>query len=339
MKKQRTSNTAKVNKSSTETIYESKVGEVIKQIEEKISEGTFNLRWDATPCNFNSKRKYTNLNLLLILFNQMIKGSDYQSKFWLTAKQAAALGYSIKKGEKATYISCWFSVKKPDDSNTESKSQVESNSIDSDDQTKKMRMAHKSVAIFNLEQTTATIETQPISRTSYTFSEQLDALKTMMFKTNVEFNEGGDSAFYSPLHHSIKMPFFQHFIGESQTVREHLYLTTLAHELAHSTMQKLRPQHYNPMVDSSSSKFLYAKEEVVAEITAAMLCATLGIEKQILLDHCAYIRGWLDLAKQETPNYFTQACKLASEAHDYLISQVDFNFDVSMQVDADQISA
>lgn len=327
----KSNNATKLNSvaQSAKDLYESKVGSVITQIEELMVTGEFRLRWDATPCNFETKRKYNGLNLLLIAFTQMLN-PDAQSKYWLTMKQVNKLGYRVKKGAKSTPIVCWISKKYEVEETDEhgNKTTV----------TKSGRFYPKPYNVFNIDQTNADFK-EEVAVTTPSFEENLQKLKRMMEITNVGFSEGGDRAFYSPLRHSIKMPRFNDFNGETQELKEQFYLTTLCHEIAHSTMEKLRPSHYHGFVNQTvfepMSKALYGKEEVVAEITAALLCATLGIEKQVLPDHAAYVRGWLEAAKKESPLYFNTACKLAGQTHDYLMSRIDddFSFDLDQNED------
>ena len=61
----------------------------------------------------------------------------------------------------------------------------------------------------------------------------------------------------------------------------------------------------------------YAREELVAELGAAFLCADLGISLTPRPDHAAYIQGWLTALKQDQRAIFTAASK-ASAASDYL---------------------
>ena len=61
----------------------------------------------------------------------------------------------------------------------------------------------------------------------------------------------------------------------------------------------------------------YAAEELVAELTAAFLCAHLGITGE--LRHAGYIENWLDLLRHDDRAMFTAASK-ASQAADYLRS-------------------
>ncbi len=61
----------------------------------------------------------------------------------------------------------------------------------------------------------------------------------------------------------------------------------------------------------------YAAEELIAELTAAFLCAHLGVKGE--LRHAGYIENWLDLLRHDNRAIFTAASK-ASQAADYLRS-------------------
>jgi antirestriction protein ArdC len=61
----------------------------------------------------------------------------------------------------------------------------------------------------------------------------------------------------------------------------------------------------------------YAMEELVAEITAAFLCADLGITRETRDDHAAYIASWLKVLKNDKRAIFTAASH-AQKAADYL---------------------
>src|ERR1700730_12575227 len=61
----------------------------------------------------------------------------------------------------------------------------------------------------------------------------------------------------------------------------------------------------------------YAREELVAEIGAAFLCAGLGITPQTRDDHAAYIASWLKVLKDDKRVIFTAASH-AKKAADYL---------------------
>lgn len=294
--------------------YKSKVNEAIANIEEMLCTGEFVLRWNAHPMNFVTKRRYSGINLVLLANAAMSDTERKGSRYWLTYKQAEDIGKQVERGQKSTQIIVWVNAK-PE--NEEVERQIKEGSR----QPKKFPIGH---SIFNAQQLTE-YEEEAIS-VSFSFTEQLERLNSMMEQTGVSFSNSGDSAYYMPAKHHINLPNFADFFGEGDE-REMLYLTTLTHELAHSTMKALRPEHFAESIKPIQlDRTSYAKEEVVAELCSAMLCATLGIQKQLMPSHAGYIRGWLTTAKQESPNYFTTACRLASEAHNYLMSFIDESY-------------
>lgn len=299
--------------------YQSKVGEAIQAIEEQMATGEFQLRWNAHPQNFVGKNRYKGVNLLLLARAAMIDPERKASKYWLSFKQASEKGLKIEKGQKATAIIVWVQSKGKTD---EEKEKITKGLI-------RPRLYPITHNVFNLAQTEG-YQPEGEETKTHTFFEQYDRLKTMMDKTGVTFSNSGNSAYYMPSKHHINLPNFADFVGETQEEREMLYLTTLTHELAHSTMKKLRKDHFDDSMNRISlhGDVEYAKEEVIAELCSAMLCGTLGIQKQTLSSHAGYIRGWLDKAKQASPMFFTTACSKAAKAHDYLMSQIDPSYQV-----------
>jgi antirestriction protein ArdC len=63
----------------------------------------------------------------------------------------------------------------------------------------------------------------------------------------------------------------------------------------------------------------YAAEELIAEIGAAILCATLDIAPTTRLDHAQYVATWLDVLRADKKAIFTASSK-AQQAADYLAS-------------------
>ena len=61
----------------------------------------------------------------------------------------------------------------------------------------------------------------------------------------------------------------------------------------------------------------YAREELVAELGAAFLCAELGITPEVREDHAAYLGHWLTVLKEDKRAIFSAAAH-AQRAADYL---------------------
>jgi antirestriction protein ArdC len=66
----------------------------------------------------------------------------------------------------------------------------------------------------------------------------------------------------------------------------------------------------------------YAREELVAEIGAAFLCADLGITPETRPDHAAYVASWLTVLKSDKRAIFGAAA-LAQKAVDWLAKKID----------------
>jgi antirestriction protein ArdC len=111
---------------------------------------------------------------------------------------------------------------------------------------------------------------------------------------------------YVPSLDTIVMPPAEAF----RTV-EHFYATEL-HELGHWTAHEKR---LNRDLKNRFGSKAYAAEELVAELTAAFLCAHLGIQGE--LRHAGYIADWISLLKEDDRALFTAASK-ASQAAEFL---------------------
>ena len=94
------------------------------------------------------------------------------------------------------------------------------------------------------------------------------------------------------------------------------YYEIMFHELAHSTGHQSRLGRF---VDDSAEGILhqYGLEELIAEMTAAMLCDKAGIGQETLENAAAYIKSWRDTIKADI-HLFMQASHAAQKALDYI---------------------
>jgi antirestriction protein ArdC len=105
------------------------------------------------------------------------------------------------------------------------------------------------------------------------------------------------------------MPPFETFVDTER------YYATLAHETTHWTRHPTRLDR-----DFGRQRWGdegYAREELVAELGAAFLCADLELDLQPREDHAAYITAWLDVLKQDKRFIFSAAAH-AQRACDFL---------------------
>ena len=93
------------------------------------------------------------------------------------------------------------------------------------------------------------------------------------------------------------------------------YYATLAHELTHWTKHKSRLDRDFGRKQWGDEG--YAKEELVAELGAAFLCADLALTPEARADHAAYIQSWLTVLKDDKRAIFAAAAH-AQRAVDYL---------------------
>ena len=125
-------------------------------------------------------------------------------------------------------------------------------------------------------------------------------------KTGAEIRYGKDRAFYAPSKDIINLP-----DAEAFTDAGSFYATSL-HELGHWTGHETR---LNRQLKNSHGSEDYAKEELIAELTAAFLCAELGIDGE--LQHPEYIGSWIKVLKNDKQAIFTASSK-AKKAADFL---------------------
>jgi antirestriction protein ArdC len=95
---------------------------------------------------------------------------------------------------------------------------------------------------------------------------------------------------------------------------EEEYYSTLFHELAHSTQHLGRLDR-----DKNKEDHAYSKEELVAEMTSAMLCGVAGIEKKTIDNSAAYVRNWSKKFK-DNEKMVVEAAQKAQKAADYILN-------------------
>jgi antirestriction protein ArdC len=126
--------------------------------------------------------------------------------------------------------------------------------------------------------------------------------------TGADYREGfgGDRAFYATGPDYVAMPAFEAFNSAAS------YYATAFHELAHWTGNDKR---LNREFGKRFGDKAYAAEELVAELSAAFLCAEFDVDGE--LRHAGYIENWIALLKADNRAFFT-AASAAQKAADYL---------------------
>ena len=96
------------------------------------------------------------------------------------------------------------------------------------------------------------------------------------------------------------------------------YHSTLFHELTHSTGHESRLNRKGIGETVAFGSDVYGKEELIAEMGSAFLCASIGIKNAPLEDHASYLDHWLSILKQDKRAIFTAASQ-SQKACDYCI--------------------
>jgi antirestriction protein ArdC len=129
--------------------------------------------------------------------------------------------------------------------------------------------------------------------------------------TGIDIRHGGTRAYYAEGPDYVQMPPFETFVDAES------HAATLAHELTHWTKHGKRLARDMGRIRWGDEG--YAKEELVAELGSAFLCADLEITPEIREDHAAYIGHWLK-ALQDDKRLIFSAAAHAQRAADYLHS-------------------
>jgi antirestriction protein ArdC len=241
------------------------------------------------PHNLVSKKGYRGINVFLLAF------APYDSPYWLTFNQCRKLGGKVKKGEKSRLVVFWKIYDKEVEVNGENELQK--------------RYILRYYNVFNTEQ-----------------CEDLDLSKVENEVDQIEFNpieaceeivanmqncptiKTGSNASYNRASDEVTMPKKESFESEEE------YYSTLFHELAHSTQHLGRLDR-----DKNKEDHAYSKEELVAEMTSAMLCGVAGIENKTIDNSAAYVRNWSKKFK-DNEKMVVEAAQKAQKAADYILN-------------------
>jgi antirestriction protein ArdC len=236
------------------------------------------------PHNIATGRAYSGINIPLLWGAADANG--YISHEWMTFQQARMRNATVRKGEKGTQIVFTKQLLKKDNEDEKRVSML------------------RTYNVFNVAQ----IEGLPPPKEPEELPEPIRHERAIAFikATDAQFRNGGDKACYVPSQDFIAIPYQGFFIHH-----EAFYAVAL-HELGHWTGAKPR---LNRDLSCRFGTKAYAAEELVAELTAAFLCAHLDLKGE--LRHASYISNWIELLKEDSRAMFT-AAGLASKAADYL---------------------
>ena len=276
-------------------VYASVTRRVIADLEE--GKATWHKPWSAggfagVPLRATGE-PYKGINTLLLW--GAAEDAGYTAPHWLTFNQARKEGGSVRKGERASYVFFAKPITRPGEGE------------DAEEQRIYMRRAY---AVFNSQQCDGLPDKYAVQDAQPVEAEPRNAHCEAWFdRLGADVRHGGDRAYYSLSLDHIQMPPFAAFENAER------YYSVRAHESTHWTGAEGRMGREYGGRGSEQ----YAKEELIAELGAAFLCASLGLSSEPRADHSAYIAHWLT-ALREDNRAIVVAATAARRAVDYMAS-------------------
>jgi antirestriction protein ArdC len=249
----------------------------------------------AMPQNASTSRRYSGINVL-ILWGAVIE-HGFAGQSWLTFRQALGLGGHVRKGERGTTV-VYADRFIPDGEKQRAR--------ETGDDAQAIPFL-KRFTVFNTDQCDGLsddIATAAPPPPPGVIEPQVDAL---IKATGIDFRIGGNRAFYAPVEDYVQVPPPAAYY---ETINWH---RTALHETAHAS------GHASRLGRDLSGRFgskKYAFEEIIAEISSAYLCASLGIVPTVR--HADYIGSWLDVLREDD-RAIVRAASSASKCADYLL--------------------
>lgn len=251
------------------------------------------------PRNAVTKRAYSGINVL-VLWGAVIEGG-YPSQDWLTFRQALAAGGCVRKGERGRTVFYADRFTPKNDRDGQGREQVESG-----EEARSIPFL-KRFTVFNAAQCDGLPERLVSQPAPLPERELHRAAEALIAATGADFRIGGTQAFYSLSGDFVTVPpqpAFNHQID---------YYRTALHELGHWT------GHSSRLGRDQTGRFgsaPYAREELVAELASAFLCAALGIEPTVR--HADYLGSWLAVLRADNRAIF-RAASQASKSAEFLL--------------------
>jgi antirestriction protein ArdC len=245
------------------------------------------LRHNGTP--------YSGINILMLWGASVEHG--FTSPSWMTFRQALALTAHVRKGEKGSLVVY---------ANTFTRTEEDADGQEIDREIPFL----KGYTVFNVEQIEGLPEhyyAKPEPR--FTNVQRIDHADAFFAATQADIRYRGGRAYYAQEADYIQLPPIESFRDAES------FYATLAHESIHRTKHPSRlNRDFGRKVWGDEG---YAREELVAELGAAFLCADLELTPEVQEDHASYIATWLQVLKNDTRAIF-QAAAFAQRAVDYL---------------------
>ncbi|MEZ3549119.1 MAG: ssDNA-binding domain-containing protein [Muribaculaceae bacterium] len=282
-----------------------------------------------------SGRNYSGSNSFFLQLYSAEKG--YELPVYLTFKQAHNLKAHVLKGEKAFPVVYWDMMVKDKDGRRISSDEYRS--MDKE-QRKDLEVIPfvKAFLVYNIDQTNLR-EAQPDrvqklldkfkvpelrdTEGMYAHAALDRMIQQQSWLCPIQADRRENGAYYSPSRDIVVLPMKAQFNTGStpeEVYRDGMeFYSTMLHEMTHSTMT---PERLNREMGGKFGDPKYAKEELVAELTAAMISHSMGFDPKITDNSAAYLDSWIATLKQE-PKFIVSVMADVNKASDMILDRVD----------------
>ena len=280
-------------------------------------------------------RNYSGSNSFFLQLQTAAKG--YELPVYLTFNQAHNLKAHVLRGEKAFPVVYWDMLVKDKDGKRISSDEYRAMGKEERKGLEAIPFV-KSFPVYNVAQTNLS-EVQPERMKKLMEKFKLPELRDTegmyahpaldrMIQTQgwlcpINADKQEDGAYYSPSRDIVVLPMKAQFnIGNTpeDTYRGGMeFYSTMLHEMTHSTMT---PERLNREMGGRFGDPKYAKEELVAELTAAMISHSMGFDSKITDNSAAYLDSWIGVLKKE-PKFIVSIMADVNKASDLILDHVD----------------
>ena len=287
------------------TIYERVTGQVIELLKQGMV--PWQKPWEihvGPPRNGVSGRYYRGFNVFALRL------AGFESPYWFTPRQVNGLDGYIRKGERVRWVH-FFKFWTPD----------KESEAEEDDSAKPNKgfLILRAYRVVNLDQCKGPgIETfrdkhrdeEPVRHDNAPLAACEGIVAGMPHRPDLRF--GGDRSCYRMGTDVVDLPRRDAFVSSEA------FYSTLFHELTHSTGHPDRLNRRTLVDGTPFGSPTYSREELVAEMGAAFLCAAAGIEDPTLQNSAAYINGWLKCLRADSRALIVAGAQ-AQKAADFIL--------------------
>ena len=284
-----------------------------------------------------SGRTYEGSNAFLLFLHTAENG--YKAPVYMTYGQLYKEGAHVLKGEKAVPVFKWgFSIKDKDGKKV---TEEEFNNMTDDEKKEcKRRPFLKIYPEFNIDQTNMSevnkekydavvsqfrkTDVQTITDGMYVNKAIDRMMEKQEWVCKIQYDKEEKGAYYNPAKDIVVLPTKAQFRIHPDDPEECFkdgqeYYGTALHEMAHSTGHPSRLDRLKPAAFGSPE---YAKEELVAELTSAMVGNTLGFDRRISDNNVAYLQNWTSALRKE-PKFIVTVMADVNKASRIIIENID----------------